>query len=108
MNPFIELNLALILFLPWFLILGVLYWLYPRQPRPPARKWFDAAALALSVLAFVLAMRWGHGWADPGYGHMWQQIVATAVSYAAFLGVLAVAFLWRRRWLGAQRGPGRS
>ena len=33
MNPFVELNLALILFLPWFAILGVLYWMFPRQPR---------------------------------------------------------------------------
>ena len=79
MNPLVQLNLALILFLPWFLILGALFWLYPRQPRPPARKWLDAGALALALLAFVLAMRWGHGWADPGYGHMWRQIVATAV-----------------------------
>ena len=99
MNPLVELNLALILFLPWFLILGVLFWMYPRQPRPPARKWVDAGALALAVLAFVLAMHWGHGWADPGYGHMWRQIVATAASYAAFLGVLSIAFWWRRRWL---------
>ena len=99
MNTLVEANLALILFLPWFAILGVLYWLYPRQPRPPARKWLDAAALALAVLAFVLAMHWGRGWADPGYGPMWRQIVATAVSYAVFLGVLAIAFWWRRRWL---------
>ena len=25
--------LAVILFLPWFLLLGSLYWLFPRQPR---------------------------------------------------------------------------
>ena len=99
MNRLVELNLALILFLPWFAILGTLYWLYPRQPRPPARKWVDAAALLSAVLAFVLAMYWGHAWADPGYGRMWQQIVATAISYAAFLAVLAVAFWWRRGWL---------
>ena len=99
MNPLVELNLALILFLPWFAILGALYWLYPRQPRPPARKWFDAAALLSALLAFVLAMYWGHAWADPGYGRMWQQIVATAIAYGAFLAVLAVAVWWRRGWL---------
>ena len=37
MNPFIEFNLAAILFAPWFAILGVLYWVYPRQPRPAWR-----------------------------------------------------------------------
>ena len=46
MNPLIEYNLALILFLPWFLILGALYWIYPRQPRHAARVMFDIAALA--------------------------------------------------------------
>ena len=25
--------LSLLLFLPWFLLLGGLYWLFPRQPR---------------------------------------------------------------------------
>jgi hypothetical protein len=99
MNRLVELNLALILFLPWFAILGTLYWLYPRQPRPPARKWFDGAALLSALLAFMLAMYGGHAWADPGYGRMWQQIVATATSYAAFLAVLAVAVWLRRDWL---------
>ena len=101
MNRLVELNLALILFLPWFAILGVLYWLYPRQPRHARRRLFDAAALASAVLAFVLTMHWGHAWADPGYGHMWKQIVATSVAYGAFLAVLTIAFWLRRRWLRA-------
>ena len=99
MNPLVELNLALILFLPWFAILGTLYWLYPRQPRNGRRRVFDAIALVAAVAAFVLSMHWGHGWADRGYGHMWQQIVATSVAYGAFLAVLAAAFWLRRRWL---------
>jgi tryptophanyl-tRNA synthetase len=37
-EPFVEFNLAAILFAPWFAILGVLYWLYPRQPRPAWRQ----------------------------------------------------------------------
>ena len=48
MNPFVELNLALILFLPWFAILGVLYWMFPRQPRTASRKLFDGVALLLA------------------------------------------------------------
>lgn len=31
-------DLALILFFPWFLILAVPYWLYPRQARDAARR----------------------------------------------------------------------
>src|SRR3546814_16089954 len=40
MSPQIELNLGLILFLPWFLILGVLFWLFPRQQRHWRRRLF--------------------------------------------------------------------
>ena len=40
MNPLVELNLALFLFIPWFVILGVLYWIYPRRPKP-GRRLFD-------------------------------------------------------------------
>ena len=42
MNPLVELNLTLILFLPWFAILGTLYWLFPRRPRGAARVLYDA------------------------------------------------------------------
>ena len=79
MNPLVELNLALILFLPWYAILAVLFWLFPRQPRTFARKAFDSA--------------------DPQYGHMWGQILATSLSYGVFLAAMAVAMLLRWRWL---------
>lgn len=99
MNPLVELNLALILFLPWFLILGALYCWFPRQPRHRARILFDAVALLLSVAAFVISMYWSHAHADPAYGAMWRQVLATALGYGVFLAVLTVAFLVRRRWL---------
>ena len=102
MNPAVELNLAAILFLPWFAILAVLYWLYPRKPRPSWRTWFDLGALAVSSLGFFLALHWAHEWADRGYGKMWQQIVATSVSYGAFLAILGVAFWLRHRMLRNQ------
>jgi len=103
MNPLVELNLALILFLPWFAILGGLYWLYPRTPRPPARYLFDIVALALAVVAFVLGMYWANANADPAFGRMWRQVLATAIGYGVFLAVLAVAFFLRCAWL---RGRG--
>lgn len=99
MNPLIELNLALVLFLPWFLILGTLFWLFPRQPRHRARVMFDVAALLLSLVAFVACVHWSHAHADPTYGAMWRQILATALGYGVFLTVLVVAFWARRRWL---------
>lgn len=99
MSPLVSLNLALILFLPWLLILGALYWIYPRQPRGGRRRLYDVAALVLSLAAFVLTMQWAYGYADPRWGGMWKQILATSVAYGAFLLVLAVAFGLRARWL---------
>ncbi|KLI99457.1 hypothetical protein [Luteimonas sp. FCS-9] len=95
MSPGVELNLALLLFLPWFLILGALFWAYPRRPRGPARVLYDLASLALSVGAFVASIHWAQANADPVHGHMWQQILATAVGYGVFLGVLGAAFVLR-------------
>ena len=99
MNSAVELNLALILFLPWFLILGVLYWVYPRQPRHVARVLFDIAALLLSVVAFVWSIHWSHANADAQYGRMWPQVLATALGYGVWLGVMTLAFFVRRGWL---------
>ncbi len=99
MHPLIEINLAAILFAPWFVILCVLYWAYPREPRPPARRWFDAGILVFAWLVFFLSLHWAQDWADRGFGRMWQQVVGTSVSYGAFLTVLTVAYLWRGRWL---------
>jgi hypothetical protein len=102
MNSLVEVNLAALLFLPWFLILAVLYWLYPRQPRPSWRTWFDLGALAASALLFVASLHWALEWADRGYGRMWQQIVGTSVSYGVFLAALGLAFWVRRRMLRRQ------
>lgn len=102
MSPQIDLNLGLILFLPWFLILGVLFWMFPRQPRHALRRLFDLGSLALATGAFMASLHWAHGYANPQHGHMWRQILATSVGYGVFLGVLLLAVLlrwrlWRRR-----------
>lgn len=102
MNAFAELNLALILFLPWFLILGVLYWVYPRQPRHAARVLFDIAALVLSTAAFVWSIHWSLDIADRSYGRMWPQVLATSLGYGAFLAAMTTAFFVRRAWLRRQ------
>ena len=99
MSPLIQSNLALVLFLPWFVILGVLFWVYPRRPRDKRRRWFDAVSLAVALAAFVVALQWAHGFADRRYGEMWPQVLATSLGYGVFLAVLALAWLVRRRWL---------
>lgn len=91
--------LAALLFLPWFLILGTLFWLFPREPRHAARRAFDSVALLLATGAFVFALQWSHVAADPRYGGMWPQVLATSVGYGVFLAVLTLAFVARRFWL---------
>jgi hypothetical protein len=44
-------------------------------------------------------MYWSMANADPGFGHMWQQVLATSVSYGLFLLVIGVALVLRWRWL---------
>ncbi|RDZ29707.1 hypothetical protein DX914_05505 [Lysobacter silvisoli] len=103
MNPQVELNLALILFVPWFSILSWLYWAYPRQPRPPARSLFDAGALLLATLAAGWGMHWSMYNADPSAGAIWKQVLATSVAYGLFLGLMTAAFLLRLRLLRGWR-----
>ena len=106
MNPAVELNLALILFIPWFAILAVLFWYFPRQPRTGARKAFDAISLALATAAAFAGMHWSMLNADPSHGAMWKQVLATSVSYGLFLAVMTVALVVRWRWL--RRTPAAS
>lgn len=101
MNPLVELNLALLLFLPWFLVLGVLFCMFPRTPRGAARRVYDLVSLVVSVAAFVASIHWAQSDADVSHGHMWGQILATAVGYGVFLAVLGTAFALRRRVLRA-------
>ena len=95
-------TLALVLFAPWFLILSVLYWMYPRQPRNARRRGFDALVLLLAFAGCLLSLHWSFGIADRSYGHLWPQILATSVGYGVFLAVLTVAFFLRRRLFAAR------
>ncbi|HWP19517.1 MAG TPA: hypothetical protein VNO84_10335 [Burkholderiaceae bacterium] len=99
--------LTLLLFLPWFALLGALYWFYPRRPRPVARRGFDAAVLLVSLLLSIAGMRLGYaeGAADPSAGPIWRQVLAVLYAYGAFLAVLALAVPVRMRLLaGRWRG----
>ena len=90
-------TLALVLFAPWFLILSVLYWMYPRQPRNARRRGFDALALLAAFAGCLASLHWSFGFADRSHGHLWPQILATSVGYGVFLAVLTVAFVLRRK-----------
>ncbi|SFK93628.1 hypothetical protein [Lysobacter sp. cf310] len=99
MNPQVELNLALILFVPWFSILAWLYWAYPKQPRLAARTWFDGGALLLATLLAGWGMHWSMHNADPNAGAIWKQVLATSVAYGLFLLIMTAALLLRLRLL---------
>ena len=92
-------NLAILLLLPWFTILGALYWFYPRQPRGRRRRVFDTIALLVALLAAYIGMRWAYATADLAVGAMWRQILASLVAYGLFLLVVAVAWPVRSRVL---------
>jgi hypothetical protein len=91
--------LALIMFLPWFLILGALFWLYPRQPRTSMRRLFDAITLLLAGGGSFYGMNWAYVTADTSVGSLWKQVFATLVAYGVFLGVMTVALIARRLML---------
>lgn len=103
MNPQVELNLALILFLPWYAILGGLFCLYPRQPGGLARRAYDLGSLFAATLAAIAGTWWSYANADPAAGQMWRQVLATSVSYGMFLAVLTGAVLLRARLIRTGR-----
>ena len=64
--------------------------------RTRARRVYDVVALLLSAGAFLGSVYWAQAIADPGYGRLWPQILATALGYGVFLAVLTTAFIVRR------------
>jgi len=92
--------LSLLLFLPWFLLLGSLYWLFPRQPRTARRRLFDGITLVLAFALSIVSMLWGYriGVVQPSAGPIWPQVLAVLYAYGAFLAVLVLALLLRPRF----------
>ena len=89
--------LSLLLFLPWFVVLGGLYGWFPRQPRGRKRRWFDAAVLLLALIASIAAMHHGYalGMADVHAGAIWKQVLSVLYAYGAFLAIITAAVLLR-------------
>jgi quinol-cytochrome oxidoreductase complex cytochrome b subunit len=102
MNPAQFPLLALVLFAPWFAIVGTLFWKFPRQPRHARRRGFDAAALVVAFVIFIATTWWAFHHAD-GTHQLWKQVFATSVGYGSFLLAMSVAFFARRRWFNSLR-----
>lgn len=96
MSPSVAENLALILFLPWYLVILIVYWRMRRKPARWAGRVFDLVAIAVSIVAAAVAGPWALAHADDSIGSMWPQILATVVGYGAFLAVITLAALLRR------------
>ncbi len=97
--------LTLLLFLPWFGLLGTLFWCYPRQPRDRARRLFDTATLLLALGLSIAGMLWGYadGGVEAGERSIWRHVLAVLYAYGGFLAVLAIAIPLRGRWLQGRR-----
>ena len=95
-------NLAIVLFAPWFAILGWAFLRYPASHRRgPGRLRFDLALLALALVASIAAMRWSYFLPFSGVGPLWPQVIATLAAYHAFLLVLVAGWFLRARWFRA-------
>lgn len=99
-------NLALILFLPWYLVILVVYWRMRRRPARWSGRVFDLLAIAASIAAAAVAGPWALAHADDSIGSMWPQILATVVGYGAFLAVITLAALLRRMLAGPRPAAG--
>lgn len=100
----VQTDLAFILFLPAFCIVGALYCFYPRRPRGALRWIADLAVLALAALASVAAMRWGFRAATGVGGTMWKQVLATLLAFGFFFGIVGIAAFVRARLLRRMTG----
>jgi hypothetical protein len=96
--------LALVLFAPWFAIIGWVFWNFPKSHAiTPSRRRLDIAALVSAVVLSTIAMRWSYFLPFENAGPIWSQVIATLAGYHVFLAVLLVAFLIRRRKFKAAR-----
>ncbi len=87
--------LGFFLLAPWFAVLGWLYW----RSAPAAfvaHRRTDLIVLVAAVLMSLIGLQLGLQFDPDGHHPIVRQIVASVVSYKAFLLVLGGAFFWRR------------
>jgi len=90
-------HIALLLFLPWYAVLGWLFWRVRGRHGTAARKTGALAIIAAALAAAGLAGVWAYHHADASVGPIWKQVLACAVGYAAFLLALLVGLMTLRR-----------
>ena len=101
-------HLALILFLPWYAVLAWMFWRARSRNASGVRKLVVLAFMTLSLIAAGLAGIWAHAYADPSFGAIWKQVLASSVSYGVFLSVLLVGLLTLRASSATERRCGRA
>ena len=98
--------LAIVLLLPWLLVICWAYWAYPKSlPSSGRRRSFDIAAILLAlaataqaaVLGFEAAVVPGIGRFGRDSGGIWQQVLPALYGYGAFLAVIVLALLLRAK-----------
>lgn len=98
--------LPLLLLGPWLVLLGWLYWLFPRSlPRSGGRRLFDIAALLLAAFATWYLARVGFQAFDGvevdqvgrHSGAIWQHVLPILYAYGGFSAVLLPAVVLRQR-----------
>ncbi|MGQ0800232.1 MAG: hypothetical protein ACT4NL_08995 [Pseudomarimonas sp.] len=92
MNSNVAPHLALILFLPWYAVLGWLLWRLRATGHDARRKLAVSAYIGLSLVAAGFGGIWAYGYAEPLTGSIWKQILASTVGYGAFLAGLLIGF----------------
>lgn len=104
--------LAVLLLLPWLLVLAWGYWNYPKSlPAHRSRRLFDLAVLLLAASAVVggalLGFEGAHlptvGSLGLPSGGIWQQVLPALLAYGGF-SIFLILGLWLRQicW-GARR-----
>ncbi|BBD79354.1 hypothetical protein [Aerosticca soli] len=103
--------LAVLLLAPWLLILGWLYWAFPRElARTAGRRAFDLGVLLAATVATFGSVVYGFDHAPlpasgpygRGSGAIWQQVLPALYGYGAcvvvlLLGAIVRGGLWRGR-----------
>jgi len=84
------------LFLPWYAVLAWLFWRGRTPHAGVGRKLVVFGFIALSLVMAGFAGSWAYAYASPSYGAMWRQVLASSVSYGAFLSVLLTGLLLLR------------